>query len=152
MNEVDLKLTQLSDTTYDLIIGDEGDFVATEGFNTAILTSILSDARASEVEITEAKNRGGWLGDLVPVVEGYVLGSLLWTVQQRKATTETKNAAVDAVQKSLTWLTELGYAKSVDVSGVLKANGGEINVLITSFSGETDSINVPIWKATVNGY
>lgn len=151
MTAIDLKIERLSDDTYDLVLGDYGDLEGTEGFDTAVLTSILSDARASEVEITQAKNRGGWLGDLVPVIEGYVLGSLLWTYEQKKRLTATLNGAIDAVEKSLLWVTELGYAKALSVTGRLIPEGGEISVEITSFSGEVDIINVPIWKATVNG-
>lgn len=152
MNEIDLKLQQLPDSTFDLIEGDYGDFEATEGFDTSLFISVLTDARATEVEITQAKDRGGWLGDLVPVIEGYATGSLLWTFNQRRRTTESLNGAIDAVEKSLTWLLDLAYAKDLSVTGSLMQDGANIQIVVTSFSGETDTINVPIWKATVNGY
>lgn len=151
MTVIDLKIEQLSDSTYDLMLGDSGDFETTEGFDTSLLVSILSDARASEVEISQAKDRRGWFGDLNPVVEGYVLGSLLWTFEQKRRLSSTLNGAIDSVKKSLLWITELNYAKSVQVSGRLIDQGGEISVVITSFSGESDTINVPIWKATIDG-
>lgn len=152
MNKIDLKLTELSDGTWDLLDGGDGDFAGTEGYDTALLTSILTDARALEAEVTKIENRRGWLPDLYPVVEGYVLGSLLWAAtEQKKKTTENLNAAVDAVEKSLTWITDLNYAKSVDVSGVLSRTGAEISVIVTAFSGQADTMNFQIWKATVNG-
>lgn len=151
MNKIDLKLTDLDDGTWDISEGTDGDFDLTEGFDTAVLTSILSDARASENEVTKVQDRRGWMPDLYPVVEGYVLGSLLWAaVEQKKKTTENMNRAVDAVEKALLWITELSYAKSVDVSGTLSRDGVDIAVAITSFSGQTDILNFQIWKATIN--
>lgn len=148
---VDLKLERLSDGSYDLVIGDAGDFTATEGLDTTVLASILSDARASESEVGMASNRGGWLGNLAPVVIDRQLGGLLWTLEQRRRTTDNLNLAVDAVQKSLDWLVESNIAKSVECTGALSADGAIISVIITSLSGEVDSIYVPLWKATVNG-
>jgi len=148
---VDLKLERLSDGSYDLIVGDEGDFTATEGLDTAVLASVLSDARATESEVGLAANRGGWLGNLAPIMIGKQLGSLLWVLEQRRRTTDNLNLSVDAIQKSLDWLIENSIAKSVECSGVLSADGAIISVVITSLSGEVDSIYVPLWKATVNG-
>lgn len=151
INYVDLKLERLADGSYDLIIGDEGDFTATEGLDTTVLSSILSDARASESEVGLAAYRGGWLGNTVPVIVDKQLGGLLWTLEQRRRTTDNLNLSVDAVQKSLDWLVESNIAKSVECSGVLSPDGAIISVVITSLSGEVDSIYVPLWKATVNG-
>lgn len=152
MNDyVDLKLELLGDGTYDLIIGDAGDLAATFGMDTTVLTSVLSDARATESEVGLASYRGGWLGNLVPVQLETQLGSLLWTLEQRRRSTDNLNLAVDAVQKSLNWLVANGLAKTVEVSGVLIREGAILTVVITSLSGEVDNIYVPLWKATVNG-
>jgi len=151
MKYVDLKLARSDDGGYDLIIGDFGDFTATEGLDTTVLSSILSDARASVNEVALAQFRGGWLGNLVPVEINRELGSLLWVLEQRRRTTENLNLSIDAVQKSLTWLIDQDVAKSVEVTGILKGEGAILTVIITSLSGEVDSIYVPLWKATVNG-
>lgn len=154
MNLIDLKIEEQADTTYDLVEGDSGDLEGTYGFDTAILTSVLTDGRASESEVSEARWRRGWLGDTVPVIEGVELGSLLWVwTEQRKMLLENRNGAVDSVEKALSWLVDFTYAKSVEVSGRLVPQGyGYIDVVVTSFSGATDTLNVPIWKATINAY
>jgi len=150
MTYVDLKLLQLADGSYDLIVGD-GDFLTTESMDTTVLTSVLSDARASETEVGQAKYRGGWLPNVAFTRANSQLGSLLWLMAQRRRTTENLNFAIDSVEKSLSWLIEDGIAKSLEVLGTFRGEGAILTISITSFSGETDNVFVPLWKAVGNG-
>jgi len=145
----DLQLELQSDgQTYDLVIGDNGDFVGDTGLSTTILTSILSDARASASEVADPIQRGGWFGNLVFPREDSELGSLLWIIRQRRRTTASLNVAVDRVQKGLAWFLEDGIAKNIDVTGSLDPTGATINIEVTPFSGETSNLYVPLWKET----
>lgn len=150
MTYVDLKLQKLADGTYDLIIG-EGDFVFTEGLDTTVITSILSDARASDTDVGQARYRGGWLPNVEFQRANSQLGSLLWLMEQRRRTTESLNLAVDLTEKALVWLVEDGIARSVQVFGSFQGEGAILDITITSFSGETDSVFVPLWRKTING-
>lgn len=145
----DLKLALQPDgQTYDLVIGDKGDFSLDTGLSTTLLTSILSDARASSSEVADPLQRGGWLGSLVFPREDSQLGSLLWIVQQRRRTTANLNVAVDQVQKALAWFLDDGIAKNVDVTGSLDATGAVISISVTPFSGEASNLYLPLWKET----
>lgn len=149
---VDLKLEVQSDgQTYDLVIGDNGDFEVTEGLDTALIVSLLSDARASESEVANPAQRGGWLGNLVFPRENSQLGSLLWLVQQRRRTTGNLNLAIDQVKKALQWFIDDGLAKEIDVTGSLTQGGGEIAISILTFSGVTENLYLPLWRETGNG-
>lgn len=146
---VDLKLERQADgQTYDLIIGDSGDFETTEGLDTTLLVSILSDARASESEIPIPSQRGGWLGNLAFLRDNSQLGSLLWTIQQRRRTTGNLNIAIDQAQKALNWMVEDGIAQDVIVTGALSTVGADISIQVSAFSGDVENIYIPLWKET----
>ncbi len=147
----DLKLALQGDgQTYDLVIGDNGDFEGEEGLDTTLIVSVLSDARASASEVAIPAQRGGWLGNLVFPRENSQLGSLLWLIEQRRRTTGNLNIAVDQVQKALQWLVDDGIAKEVTVSGELAALGGAISISAISSSGITENLYLPLWKETGN--
>ncbi len=152
MTVVDLKLTLRADgNSYGLTVGDNGDFEVDEGLTTTLLVSILTDARAEPSEVSLARARRGWLGNLNFPTDGRRLGGKLWLIEQERRTTAALNKANDFTQKSLNWFVEDDIAKSVEVTGELNTAGAIQNVQITSLSGIVDSVNVGLWRATVDG-
>lgn len=148
----DLKLfPDATGQTYGIRVGTEGDFVSDEGLETQVLVSVLTDARADSSEVAIPEDRSGWMGNLNFPTEGRSLGSILWTLQQAKRTTASKNRAIDYVQKSLDWFAEDEIAKSITVSGELTASGVLLNIQIVSLSGVVDNVYVPLWGKTING-
>jgi len=85
---------------FDFEIG-EGGYV-TEDFElrTAVLLSIFTDRRAEDDDPIEDSKRGWW-GD---TYHNAKIGSRLWTLRRRKATTEVLILAKEIVEQSLQWL------------------------------------------------
>ncbi|MEO1700316.1 MAG: phage GP46 family protein [Planctomycetota bacterium] len=86
-----------------------GDLVLDEGIVSAVLVSLLCDARAPEV--SPERQRGYW-ADRDP--EGAPLGSLLWLLERGKQTAETAARARDYAERALEWLVTEGIASSVN--------------------------------------
>lgn len=146
---LDVALTEDSVTgEFDLSI-EGSDFAGTEGLETAILLSLLSDGRASDDQVATPQFRRGWIGDAVPAAEGYRIGSLLWLVEPSKATQQTMNIAAAAAQEALQWLLDAGIADDVQVSGEITGpRTGTLTIDITAPDGGSTTQYVQLWENT----
>ena len=103
----------------DLAVGDfnflNGDLEREEGFETSVLISLYTDARASEDDnVDDPNDLRGWVGDLLPSNDDSI-GSKLWLLDRSKATQENANKAKQYVQQALNWMIEDGVASKIDV-------------------------------------
>lgn len=146
----DLKLVQGSDGVFDLVV-ENGNFVTEDGFDSPILVSLLTDARAPADKVVKPENRRGWMGDLVSPVEGRDLGSLLWLTEQRRLTQDTLNETIDYARKAFNWFVEDGIATSVQVEGmIVPLSGITLTITITALNGETEVHYINLWEVTGN--
>ncbi len=146
----DLKLTQGDDGVFDLVIED-GNFVIEDGFDTSIMVSLITDARAPADKVVLPENRRGWMGNLVSPVDGRDLGGLLWLTEQRRLTQDTLNETVDYARKSLNWFVEDGLANSIDVTGeIVPRSGIRLTIAITALTGVPDKHYINLWEVTGN--
>ena len=144
----EIKLTQLTDGRFDIEIED-GDIIGLDGFDTHLIISLFTDARASEAQVVRPQDRRGWPGNLVSPVDGRQLGSFLWLSEQRRLTQDTVNEYVDSAGKALSWMIEDGIAKNIDVKGEIEApNGISLTIIITAPDGRTSTHYVPLWEVT----
>jgi phage gp46-like protein len=143
-----IRLFTTNTGVFDLDI-DGGDFVSGDGFETAIWISLFTDARATESQVLTPEHRRGWPGNMVSPVDGRQLGGYLWLIDQRRLNQATLNEAIDYARSALNWFVADSVAKSVEVTGsIVPATGIQLDVTITSFSGETDTHYVKLWEAT----
>lgn len=146
--KTDIKIEQQLDTSFDVSIVD-GDLACTRGFETAIWTSLLTDARASESQVIIPEYRRGWPGNMVSPVENRQLGSHLWLIDQRRLNQSTLNEAIDHARNALLWFIDDGLAKNVVVDGIIVPTCGiQLSIVITSYSGETETHYVKLWEIT----
>jgi phage gp46-like protein len=146
---VDIKLFLNPDgQTYGIRLGDSGDLTGTEGLDTSIYTTLLTDSRASESEVSKSSERNGWIGNLANS-DGFELGSLLWIVNQKRRTLGNLAIAIDIVEKALEWYLDGGLLLKIEVSGELESSGALITINMTTLSGVIDTRYVPLWKETV---
>ena len=149
MTKRDIKLFQ-ENGFFDIGI-ENGDFIAEDGFDTAIWVSLFTDARADESQVVLPENRRGWMGNIGSPVEGRQLGGLLWLVEQRRLTQETLNEAIDYARKSLVWIIDDGIAQILKVNGeIVPRHGIQLEITITTVLGDTSTHYVKLWEVTGN--
>lgn len=132
---------------YDLQL-DGADFASVDGMETAIVTSLFTDARAPENRVPTAQRRRGWIGNILTIGQRRELGSLLWTLDQARITQNTmNNARVDA-QACFNWMVEDGAARSINVN-VVQQDRSSINIDIqyTDLDNQTERFTT-LWRAT----
>jgi len=144
---IDVALTQdTTDGTFDLSIV-AGDFVSTNGFDTALPMSLWCERMADESEVLPIDLRRGWWGNLLDA-DGFEIGSKLWLLDQRRRNQSTLNAAVDYVRDGLQWLVDDGHLVSIDVSAQFISEGISITITLYRSNGATDRRSFVLWENT----
>ena len=134
---------------YDLVLTEDGkDFASVDGFETAILVSIFTDARASASEVPDPFKRRGWLGNLLTFEEGIELGSKLWLLDQSRITATEINQARAFTVEALRRFTadRLITGLEVDVSQ-LSARAIRIRITFFNEDNEIERVSV-LWRRT----
>ena len=140
-------MIETPDGTFDITFTD-GDITADEGFETAIMASMFTDARASESQVGAPEQRRGWLGNTLSTVPGREVGGLMYLAEQRRLTQDTVNENVDFAQKSLAWMTEDRLAQRIDVSGeLIPKKGVRLTIAITTPNDKL-FFSVDLWENT----
>jgi phage gp46-like protein len=140
----DIKLKANSQGLYDRVIGENGDFETVDGFETAILVSLFTDARAPKSLVPNAERRRGWAGSLS--LDSFE-GSILWVYEQSRLTQDTMNAIESAAYEALYWMVRDKIAKNIQVSVEKKSRGVEIFITITANNNTVHRYGV-LWQKT----
>ncbi len=135
----DLLLT----SDFDIQFDTNGDFLMTEGFDTAILMSILCEKRADVSEVSKPEYRRGDWSDMFGEV-----GSKFWLTYQSRATNLTANKAKAYIQDGLNWLIEDEYLTNITVDVSAVESGLIIKIILVRFNGETESKLYNSWELT----
>ena len=98
---LDIKMTLTEGGYYDFFFDEAGDFVLDDGFDTIILTSLTTFARADETESPLPEKRRGWEGNEFNPVE---FGGVQWLLEQTRLTNDTVNNAEEFYKECLIWM------------------------------------------------
>jgi len=143
----DVLIKSDSNGIYDIQI-DGSNFASSEGFETVIPTSYFSDSRASTVQVQKAKDRRGWVGNILSVDIDRELGGLLWTLDQARITEDTLNFVKSFAQDSLQWLLDDGIARGVQIT-VEREGVKEIRIFTNIIAIDNTVLRyVTLWRNT----
>lgn len=134
---------------YDLRIDeDRQDFQSSEGFESAIPVSLFTDARAPSVQVQEAKDRRGWVGNILFADIERELGGLLWILDQARITDNIINLAKTFAEDSLNWMVEDGLARNV--SATVTQDGSRSIKIFTDITTIDNTVlrYVTLWRST----
>lgn len=115
---------ELNDQTYADLKVANGDLVADEGLETAVLISLFTDRYVPAEELPPGLfETSGWWGDALSDLPEDRIGSRLWLIFARgKIDVSTKNKMKDYAQEALEWMVSEGVAAKIEVSTVLVQN------------------------------
>lgn len=122
------------------------DLLAERDLETAVLLSLLCDARARDDDVLPdggTDRRGWWADSAAPEVEGDRTGSRLWLLSREKILPETLRRARDYAEEALAWLVEDGAAESVRVEASMPRRGLlALKAVITLPGGSRQTIDM----------
>lgn len=128
---MDLALDLTADGTLDIAIED-GDVATDAGLRTAVILSLLTDARANPDDVLPdgSKNRRGWWADAYADTDGDRFGSRLWLLSREKETPDVRSRAETYVREALQWMIDDGVASGIGVAE-LPLGRGRLGLTIT---------------------
>lgn len=151
MEFTDILLSKIGRDFYDIDF-ESGDIKTTDGFDMALLMSVLGEKRASSSEVPAPERRRGWWGNEALDFDDYEFGSKLWLVSQERRTIQTLNNSVTYVRDSLQWMIDDDFLDNVLVSAQYSSISGnsvlEIQVDLIRSQNSVLSKGVKIWQNT----
>lgn len=135
----------LKDGDFDIVLRDL-DIAAHDGLETAILMSLLTDARAQDDDQIINDDRRGWWGDYL---ENQSIGSRLWLLRRAKITDKTVQKVQEYVFEALKWLLDDGGARKVETNAA-RVGYDRIDIEIKVFApnGAVHKFD-HIWRAQI---
>ena len=137
----DIKILQNPVGVYDVGYTSYGDIQTVDGFETAIMMSVICERRATADQVPLAQNRRGWIGD---TDQTDPIGSYVWLYDQSKRNSDTLNGIKTAAADGLAWLPD---AKT-EVSANFIRDGVELIATITVENNPTETVFFPLWSLT----
>lgn len=150
----DLQFVQDDEGIFDLIIDeDAGDFVTTDGLESAILVSLFSDRRAASDEVPDPRRRRGWIGNLIAEVPGDNAGSGLWLYEQKRLSGDVIAGLRTEAEQALEWMVDQAVANGVSARVVAVPANRQVllSVDLTETSGDVTSRSYRLADATRQG-
>jgi phage gp46-like protein len=142
----DIKLVPDTNGLYDISI-ENGNIGTVDGFQTTLVVSLFTDARAPSSIVPNAYLRRGWVGDILKASQDKKTGSYLWTIDQARMIKSTFQQAdlhtIDALQH----LIDNNNAKNVNVEVIPGQKTIEIQTDIKIDENNTERYNT-LWRST----
>lgn len=126
---IDAVLQELPGGLFDIKIGFDGDIETEDTFDTAILVSLFTDARADESQVSQSNLRRGWIGN--EFTPDFQIGSLLWLFEQAKLTRTLLNEIEDEARAALQWLVDDGLAVAITNVSAVSTKPGQLVLELT---------------------
>jgi len=145
---IDIKLNN-NKGYWDISFDSQGDFVLEDGFDNAILISLMCERRANESEVVAPQFRRGWWGNETSDFDNFEIGSKLWLLAQARATQNTLNRAINYTQDALQWMIDDGYVEQITVDAKYR-NLTDLILLITFVrsNNKTFTKGYDVWNNT----
>jgi len=148
MADIDFKLNATPTGLFDIGLNLDGDFEMDQSYDTAIVVSIFTDARADESEIAESSNRRGWAGN--EATPGREMGGKVWLWVTNRNTPAVRRGLASALDDCLAWFVTDGLLDEAPSAKSFKVNAGAlgVNVGIPRPGSTVDNRSFEAWERT----
>lgn len=142
----DVKLQGNSIGVFDLVI-ENGQISSVEGFETTILVTLFTDARAPSSLVPDALLRRGCVIDILRAEQARYTGSHLWLLDQARMISSTFAQAEIYSKNAFNFLIEDKMAKAVNVTITPDFKAIDIGIEIEISENITERYNT-LWRLT----
>jgi len=130
---------------YDISVASNGDIKTKSSFDTTIITSLFTEARASKDQVVIPENRRGWIGSHN---EEFILGSTLWVYGQLRNRKVELNELSTIARLSLKHMIEDNIAKKITASINIEDNKAVLTIRIERPNNQVDYRHYELWENT----
>lgn len=146
--KIDLKLITTPGNYYDISFDETGDYLMTEGLDTAIIMSLFCEKRAAASDVPRPELQRGWWGNLFNDVQNYQQGSLLWLLYQAKKIPDTLNRARTYGQDGMSWFIDDGFADKIEFTSEYSLDGIRLTGHLFRSQNIVQSFSYELWQKT----
>jgi len=139
----DAKLTIVGQL-YDISILN-GDIETEDSFDTPIITSLFTEARAHHDEVVTPERRRGWIGSHN---SSFILGSTMWVYGQLRNRQVELNELAGVARLALDHFKEDGRAINVSSSIAVEGNLARLSIRIERPNNRVDYRYYELWENT----
>ena len=133
---------------YDTSLNSQGQLTGTQGFDTALLMSLLCEQRATVSQIPLPQYRRGWWGNTLSSYPNFQIGSLLWLYYQARNNVDTANGITTAIENAFAWFIQDGYLTNVVVNTLQTDFGATVTIELINNNIVVNSISFNLWENT----
>ena len=130
---------------YDISINSVGDIESEDSFDSIIITSLFTDARADKNQVVDPSRRRGWIGN---VVGEFILGSTIWVYGQLRNRKIEFQEIASAALFSLQHLKDDNRANSINAKMGLDNGKAVLDILIKRPDNKVDHKFFNLWENT----
>ena len=140
----DVKLTKVHNY-YDISLTDGGDIETEDAFNTLIINSLFTEARANKTQIVVPERRRGWIGSHD---SNYKLGSTIWVYGQLRNRNAELNELAGIAKLALKHIVDDGLAIHISSSVSVEDDAAVLNIRIERPNSKVDYRHYELWNNT----
>ena len=145
---VDIAFIQDQNGIFDWDIADNGDFVTTSGFDSALSMSLLCERRASEAQVPTPRYRRGWIGNADSDFVDFEIGSLIWLYDQKRMTSDTANGIKSEANAGVAWFLEDELVTTITSTVSFKNSTTTLTITFSIPNGPVETRNFELWRET----
>lgn len=145
MIDLDVQPRYDNNQIFDIAFNDEGDFLMTDSFDTAIKMSFFGEVRADRSEAPSPERRRGWWGNTVND-DAYEFGSKLWLLDQVRSTQDTLNKAINYTQLGFQWFVNDNLLSNINVTGELLPDNVRIQITLVRSNSIVETRYFDLWQ------
>jgi len=142
----DVQITPDERGVFDLSLDGQG-IASVDGLQTTLEVTLFTDSRAPESLVPDAKNRRGWVGDILTALEERFTGSNLWLLDQARLTARTISQAEIYANDAFLYLVEDSIASEYKISIDRSNRAIDINIEYIISDNIIERYNI-LWRRT----
>ncbi len=131
---------------YDMSFNAAGDIDTAEALDTAILMSILTEARAVPSEVPESNRRRGWIGN--ESTQGVEMGSKMWLFEQARVTGSNLADLGVIINNGLKWMVEDNIAVATAANAFFRDGKVQVEIVLNRAASPVERRFFELWNAT----
>lgn len=146
--KIDLALTLREQNYYDIDFDFNGDYLMTEGLDTALLMSLFCEKRADSSEVPTPQLQRGWWGNLFNDIPNYEQGSKLWLLYQARLTQNKLNQSITYGDDGVSWFVADNFCERIVTTGAMTVNGITLDFKFFRSQSQVASFSYGLWQGT----
>lgn len=138
----------INTSNYDLLLAKNGDLAIDNNYDTALIVTFFTQARALASQVINSENRSGWWGNAFNQVDSADIGSLLWVIFTLIKDISTVKLGDAYLKNGFSWFQRQEKITAVRIAGSLETEGIKYLIELLNGNDVVSSKTLTLWRNT----